>query len=431
MDIKGIVHIGAHYGEEIQEYIDNGIQNITVFEPLSKNFEILEKNLKNLNADIEGHQVALGSEKGIATMYLSSNEYQSSSILKPKEHLEHHPNVEFNGTEEVEVSLLDDYDIRGSNFINVDVQGYELEVFKGAKKTLKNIDYIYCEVNRGEMYEKNPMIEDIDQYLFNFGFERVETHWPETWYKWGDALYIKSKKMESKQMISYFSEISKKIKEYNEQHLYKKSTELCELFNSYGSDKGNNHNYSTFYSHIFSEIRKNNLNIFELGLGTGNPNIPSNMGKGAKPGASHRAFCDYFENSNIYGADVDSECLIQENRIKTYFVDQTKPKTIENLWNNSDLCNVEFDIIIEDGLHSFYANKIFFENSIHRLKTGGIYIIEDIKREERFKFFDWISSLNNYQHVEILTIQHPLRKDGPQIGSDDDIIDNRIMVLVK
>ena len=61
MDIKGIVHIGAHYGEEIQEYVDNGIQNISVFEPLSDNFNTLAQRLENINADIQGYQVALGS----------------------------------------------------------------------------------------------------------------------------------------------------------------------------------------------------------------------------------------------------------------------------------------------------------------------------------------------------------------------------------
>ena len=77
--------------------------------------------------------------------------------------------------------------------MNIDVQGYELEVFKGGKKTLEKIDYVYCEVNRGEMYEGNPLIEELDVHLGEYGFERVETHWPETWYKWGDALYIKNK----------------------------------------------------------------------------------------------------------------------------------------------------------------------------------------------------------------------------------------------
>ena len=191
LNIRGIVHIGAHYGEEIQEYVDNGIQKITVFEPLSKNFEVLSQRLQNVNADIEGYQVALGSKKGTATMYLSSNDAQSSSILKPKQHLELHPDVSFVGMEEVEVSLLDDYDIGDANFINIDVQGYELEVFKGGKKTLENIDYIYCEVNRDEVYEGAPMVEELDEFLGTYGFVRVETHWPETYYTWGDALYIK------------------------------------------------------------------------------------------------------------------------------------------------------------------------------------------------------------------------------------------------
>ena len=191
MNIKGIVHIGAHYGEEIQEYVNNGIQKITVFEPLSKNFDILSQRMQKVNADIQGYQVALGSEKGTATMYLSSNQAQSSSILKPKQHLELHPDVFFEGTEDVEVSLLDEYDIGDANFINIDVQGYELEVFKGSIETLKQIDYIYCEVNRDEVYEGAPMVEELDEFLGEYGFERVETEWPATYYTWGDALYIK------------------------------------------------------------------------------------------------------------------------------------------------------------------------------------------------------------------------------------------------
>ena len=191
MDIKGIVHIGAHYGEEIQEYVDNGIQKITVFEPLSQNFNILSERMQEVNADIQGYQVALGSEKGTATMHLSSNEAQSSSILKPKQHLELHPDVFFEGTEDVEVSLLDEYDVGDANFINIDVQGYELEVFKGSTETLKQIDYIYCEVNRDEVYEGAPMVEELDEFLGEYGFVRVETKWPETYYTWGDALYIK------------------------------------------------------------------------------------------------------------------------------------------------------------------------------------------------------------------------------------------------
>jgi FkbM family methyltransferase len=144
-----------------------------------------------LNANIEGYQIALGSTKGTATMYLSDNEKQSSSILKPKIHLTHHPHVKFNGIEEVEVDMLDNFNTRAYNFLNMDVQGYELEVLKGGIETLKNVDYVYCEVNRDEVYENNAYIEEIDEFLSSYNMERVETNWLGG--IWGDALYIRKK----------------------------------------------------------------------------------------------------------------------------------------------------------------------------------------------------------------------------------------------
>jgi len=189
MNIKGIIHVGAHYGEEISEYIDNGIQDIILFEPLVENFDILSKKVKTLNANIEGYQVALGSKKGDATMYVSDNEKQSSSVLKPKVHLTHHPHVKFPSTEEVEVHLLDDYNSNDYNFINMDVQGYELEVLKGGTKTLEHVDYVYCEVNRDEVYENNAYVEELDEFLSEYNMKRVETDWAGD--IWGDALYIR------------------------------------------------------------------------------------------------------------------------------------------------------------------------------------------------------------------------------------------------
>jgi FkbM family methyltransferase len=189
MNVKGIIHIGGHYGEEIDEYVRNGIQEIVVFEPLSDSFDVLCENIKDLNANIIAHQVALGPEETVATMYVSDNEKQSSSLLKPKVHITHHPHVKFPETEEVEVKVLDDFTYTEYNFINMDVQGYELEVLKGAKKTLENIDYVYCEVNRDEVYEGNAYVEELDEFLSQYNMERVETSWEGQ--IWGDALYIR------------------------------------------------------------------------------------------------------------------------------------------------------------------------------------------------------------------------------------------------
>lgn len=191
MNITGIIHVGGHYGEEVPEYVSNGIRNIAIFEPISSSFDVMESNLSNLNANIKGYQVALGSEEKTADMYISSNKAESSSILKPKKHLIQYSDITFDQTESVEVKTLDSYSFSGYNFINMDVQGYELEVLKGAKETLKNVDYVYCEVNRDEVYENNAYVEEIDEFLMTYNIKRVEVDWRGL--VWGDALYIKEK----------------------------------------------------------------------------------------------------------------------------------------------------------------------------------------------------------------------------------------------
>ncbi len=51
------------------------------------------------------------------------------------------------------------------NFLTIDVQGYELEVFKGSRETMKNIDYIITEVNRDELYKNCARVEQLDKFL--------------------------------------------------------------------------------------------------------------------------------------------------------------------------------------------------------------------------------------------------------------------------
>jgi SAM-dependent methyltransferase len=171
----------------------------------------------------------------------------------------------------------------------------------------------------------------------------------------------------------------------------KQATPLCEIMGRNKSDKGHInitscwHNYTTLYYSIFKEMRNKNLRIFELGLGTNNVNIPSNMGKNGIPGASLYGWSEFFPNSHIFGADIDSEILFNTEKITTFFCDQTKPDIIKKMWEEPALKD-DFDIIIEDGLHEFHANVCFFENSIHKLNKGGYFIIEDIIIDEEQLF---------------------------------------------
>lgn len=200
-------------------------------------------------------------------------------------------------------------------------------------------------------------------------------------------------------------------------------TRLCEIMGRNKSDKGHinintsYHNYTTFYYSIFKNINENPLRIFELGLGTNNVNILSNMGRNGRPGASLYGWAEFFPNSKIFGADIDANVLFNTDKIKTFFCDQTNPKIIKNMWNKSEL-QENFDIIIEDGLHTFDANVCFFENSIHKLNPNGYYIVEDISNNDWNLF---IRKMNVWktQHTNCL---FKLLKIPSVINNNDNIL---------
>lgn len=99
------------------------------------------------------------------------------------------------------------------------------------------------------------------------------------------------------------------------------------------------------------------------------------MGINATPGASLRAFREYCPKAFIYGADVDQRILFEEERIKTFFIDQTSPETFNSLL--SQIPN-NFDLVIDDGLHSPHANVASLEFGLKIIKVGGWVVIEDI-----------------------------------------------------
>ena len=178
---------------------------------------------------------------------------------------------------------------------------------------------------------------------------------------------------------------------------------LTDLMNYYGSDKGGfdkDHNFSDYYSTIFFDKKESVKNILEIGLGTNNIKVQSNMGLQGKPLASLRAWKDYFVNANVYGADIDKEILKNEDRIKTFYVDQTNAISISELYKN--IGNINFDIIIDDGLHEYNANICLFENSFKYLSKQGIYIIEDVFFKDKKKFFEYFQSRNyNFSIIDI------------------------------
>ena len=165
-----------------------------------------------------------------------------------------------------------------------------------------------------------------------------------------------------------------------------------------GSNKANRHNYHYIYGPLLRHTTKITA-ILEIGLGTNNTDVVSNMGEEGRPGASMRAFRNYLPNASIYGADIDKRILFEETRIKTYFVDQTNIQSLADLGTK---INEQLDLIIDDGLHSPHANVAVVAFALERLKPGGWLIIEDIA-EAAFPIWEVVAALlpSSYQAMMI------------------------------
>ena len=195
-NVNGVLHIGAHHAEEAQSYYDCGVNNVIWIEADPDTFKVL-KNLIQVYPNHKAYCFAASDIDNKDVEFHIASNGESSSMLRMDKHLQHHPHISIIGKIKVKTRIVDNFlkeekiDLKKYNFLNLDIQGAELMALKGMKESLKEIDYVYSEVNTAELYRKCARIEEIDIYLSQFGFKRVETKMTE--YEWGDALYMKQK----------------------------------------------------------------------------------------------------------------------------------------------------------------------------------------------------------------------------------------------
>jgi len=189
IQFKGILHVGAHECEELNDY-ERYIQRNKILwvEALPDKVKLCKQRYPNVL--IENAIVSDTVEK---VRFNVSNNGQSSSILEFGLHSTFHPDVRYVSSFESETKLLKDviskYNI-DYNFLNFDIQGVELKALKGMKEYLNRVDYLYTEVNSDYVYKDCVLIEELDEYLLKFGLVRVETQWCGDC-RWGDAFYIR------------------------------------------------------------------------------------------------------------------------------------------------------------------------------------------------------------------------------------------------
>lgn len=191
---KGIIHIGARYAEELRIYKSLNIRDILWIEADPE----AEQKLKKVTSVHPGSKVAIfaaiNSDRMI-TLMKTSNDGHSSSILKLKNHLFHYPNILETKPIQVHGHRLDKYlsanQQKKYNILVLDVQGAELVALSGAVGIFNSIDAIIAETNYDELYDNGVLIKDLDAFLANYNFTRVDSISGS--YYTGDALYVKDK----------------------------------------------------------------------------------------------------------------------------------------------------------------------------------------------------------------------------------------------
>lgn len=160
---------------------------------------------------------------------------------------------------------------------------------------------------------------------------------------------------------------------------------LTEIANHYGTDKGtlgpsdrwNAHNYTDVYEPYLAPYRYETLNFLEIGLGVTGENWRSDIVHGKNSGgASIRMWHDYFENSRIFGIDINACSYLDNDRITTYVADQGNTDQLQAFMDSAGV--KEFDFIIDDGSHRPDHQQVSFDFFFKKLKPGGLYFIEDL-----------------------------------------------------
>ena len=163
---------------------------------------------------------------------------------------------------------------------------------------------------------------------------------------------------------------------------------LSEIYLDYQSpeghgDKGTAHSYINDYEKLLNEYREN-ATVLEIGI---------------CEGESLKMWDEYFINSNVYGIDITDQYikdLIAENKYNIIIGDACSETILKHL---NDLT---FDVIIDDGSHKIDDQINSFNILKNKMKSNGIYIIEDIQNLD--STIDRYKELHN--NVEIIDNRH-------------------------
>ncbi len=181
----------------------------------------------------------------------------------------------------------------------------------------------------------------------------------------------------SENQLKHVLRISRNIKLFGHGNNLKEIARICK------TDKIEDHNYITHYITHLKKYKNKKINLLEIGVG-GYDNPKSGA-------ASLRMWKKYFPLANIFAIDIYDKSFLQEKRIKIFKGSQVDEEFLNQVVNEIG----EIDVIIDDGSHINEHVIKTFNILFPKLKTGGIYIVEDTQTSYWKPFGGDSEDLNN------------------------------------
>jgi FkbM family methyltransferase len=172
--VDGVIDVGANRGQfTLACRLALPSVPVVAFEPIAAEAALFRK--------VHGHlpqvrliESALGENKGAATLHLSKSADSSSLLPIGKMQIELFENTAEIGTITVPVQRLDDLSEhwagRTRQLLKLDVQGFELNVLRGAVETLKSCAYVYAECSEVALYDGQALRGQVEAFLKEQGF---------------------------------------------------------------------------------------------------------------------------------------------------------------------------------------------------------------------------------------------------------------------
>lgn len=151
---------------------------------------------------------------------------------------------------------------------------------------------------------------------------------------------------------------------------------LTDLADRYGSDKGSTkHRYTELYHMLFNPYRQRKITFLEMGLLVGGPEVGADADRETGDLPSIRMWLEYFPKADIHGLDVSDFSWFKDERFTFHRCDMDDRAEITRAIDAMPAP----DIVIDDASHASHHQQNAFLEIFPRLKSGGLYVIEDLR----------------------------------------------------